>query len=174
MSRIVTFILTCWLFLCPGHVQGQRISYKAQSLYLYKMARYVSWPEEGREGDFIIGVLGNSPVLSELELMAALKKAPGGRTIVIKSIQSTSDIGNLHLLFLTSSRSRELKKVQLELLDRPVLIVAERDGLARRGAAVSFLIMENGVLRFEVNTTELKAHRLEMAQEFLQLGFQID
>jgi len=54
---------------------AQELDYRAQSLYIYKFTKFISWPEEKAEGDFVIGVFGNSPIFDELKLMASLKKA---------------------------------------------------------------------------------------------------
>ncbi|MEM7037190.1 MAG: YfiR family protein [Bacteroidota bacterium] len=170
-TRLLIFLSIC-VFL-PFKGWAQETNYKSQSLYIYKFCRYISWPESTSENDFVISVYGNSAIFEELKIMASLKKAANGRNIVIKRLDRLSDIGNEQMLYLSSSRSRELRSVQEAVGDRPILVITERDGLARKGAAINFMIMENETLKFEVNKAVLRARQLEIAPELLRMGFEV-
>lgn len=165
------FILITFTSGFPYDVHAQRIDYKAQSLYLYQFSRFVYWPPKKMEGDFVIGVYGNSPIVKELQLMASLKKAANGSNITIKSIDSITDSMGIHILYVSASKSREIKMIVSAVENLSILIVAERGGLAKKGACVNFIILENDTLRFEVNKAALKKRNLDMAEELLKLGF---
>jgi hypothetical protein len=87
-------LLGCLLFLLGGgSLAAQGISYRAQSLYLYKFTRYVTWPQPVMEKDTLsIGVYGRSPIESELRLMASLKRAAGNRPIAIRPVGGLSEL----------------------------------------------------------------------------------
>ena len=76
-SFCARFILLAGLLAITGAgvVKAQELDYRAQSLFIYKFTRYVYWPAERTEGSFRIGVMGDSPIVEELEIMASLKKA---------------------------------------------------------------------------------------------------
>lgn len=42
-------------------------NYKLHSVYMYSFTRYILWPEAYNQGDFEILVLGDSPILDELD-----------------------------------------------------------------------------------------------------------
>jgi hypothetical protein len=155
----------------PFTIIAQDIDYKSQSLFIYKFTKYITWPSAFSRNDFVIGVYGNSPIYDELEVMASLKKAAEGQRIVIKRINSVEEIENLHIIYVASAKSRELKSILEKIGKKPTLIVAERDGLAKKGASINFLIMENNTLKFEVNRTELQSRGLSISQELLKVGF---
>ncbi|MBN1339932.1 MAG: YfiR family protein [Bacteroidales bacterium] len=161
------------LFLMTNNLFSQEIDYRAQSLFIYKFTKYVSWPESKKKGDFMIGVYGNSPVFEELETMAALKKGGNDQDIKVIQIADLEGLDKLHILYIASSKSRDISAVAEKLDGRPTLVVAERSGMARKGATISFLIMDNGTLKFEINMSRLKGHKLEISQELLHLGFEI-
>ncbi|MEM6766708.1 MAG: YfiR family protein [Bacteroidota bacterium] len=161
------------LFMCAS-LQAQRINYKSQSLLIYKFSLYVSWPEDAIGDTLYIGVYGNSPILSELKLMSSIKKAGGGRPISVIPINSAADMRKVHILYLASSRSRELRSLVQQMKDQSVLIVAERGGLARKGACINFILMEDDTLRYEYNIQELENRRLEMSEEFTRFGFKVN
>ena len=164
-----------WLvsLLLPQALAGQGMSYKAQSLFLYQFAKYVSWPQQAMGEEIVIGVLGSSPILEELELMAALKRGPAGQRLVVRQVASLDDLRGIHILYLSAAKSRMLQAVKTALGQAPTLLVAERGGLARKGAAVNFIVLENDTLRFEVNPANLAAHNLRMSRELLSLGFEV-
>lgn len=171
-GRAALLGMLTWLgLLYPSSAQD--IDYQSQSLFIYKFAKYISWPESSVQGDFVIGVYGNSPVLGELEKMASLKKAGGGQRIVVRQVNSTEEIGRVHLLYVAASKSRELKDIAARVNSKPTLVVAEREGLARKGACINFIILENNTLRFEINRNELKNHGLRIPPELLKIGFAV-
>jgi hypothetical protein len=160
-----------FLLALPFAAPGQDIDYKAQSLFIYKFTKYITWPQAYTRNDFVIGVYGNSPIYNELEVMASLKKAAEGQRIVIKKINSVDEIDNMHILYVASSKSRELKSILEKTGKKPTLVVTERDGLAKKGASINFLTTENNTLKFEVNRAELQSRSLSISEELLKIGF---
>lgn len=170
--RIFTLLVMVYLISC--HVgTSQNLDYRAQSLFIYKFTKHIEWPEIKESGDFKIGVYGNSPIMSELETMASLKKGGNDQLITIRKVSADDNISELHLLYIASSKSREIKSLSENIGDNPVLIVGEREGLARKGATINFLIMDNGILKFEVNISKLRRQKLEISEELLEIGFEI-
>lgn len=169
VPRMMLIVATFLMLSLSG--KGQDIDYKAQSLFIYKFTKYITWPATFTKNDFVIGVYGNSPIIKELEVMASLKKAGEGQRIIVKRMETVEDIENVHILYIASSKSRELRSILDKLGSKPTLVVAERDGLAKKGASINFLIMENNTLKFEVNHTELQNRGLFISQELLKVGF---
>lgn len=167
-------LLILFSMLLPSHkLQAQQISHKAQSLFIYKFTRYVSWPPTAINGKIVIGIYGNSPIVDELRLMSSLKTSTSGLPIEVKVIQSIEEMENIHILYLASSKSRELSTILKKINKKATLVVAERGGLAKKGACINFILLENDVLRFEVNKAALEQHQLDMSEELLKLGFEV-
>lgn len=164
-------ILLC--FLVFNNLSAQEIDYRAQSLFIYKFTKYIYWPEEKASGNFLIGVYGNSAIIEELETMASLKKGGNDQDIIVQQFSDLEGIEDVHILYVASSRSRDIGNISEKLRAGTTLVVAERSGLARKGAAISFLIMDDGTLKFEINMDNLRKHRLEISKELLNLGFEI-
>lgn len=157
--------------LATNRVFGQEPGYMSQSLFIYQFTKYITWPDEYTQTDLIIGVYGKSPILDELKIMASLKKAPNGNPIIIRSITSIEEMQTIHILYIPSAKSREINAINLQLSDKPTLTVAERDGMAKKGAIISFIILETGILKFEINKTALEKKKLIIAPDLLKLGF---
>jgi len=172
-GKLFLFLMLC-LSLAIENVYSQEINYKSQSLYIYIFTKNIAWPTNMSKNDFKIGVYGNSPIYDELKIMASLKKAGEGQTIVVEKIKTIDEIDNFHIIYLCSSKSREIAKILEQIKEKATLLVAERDGLAKKGASINFLIMENDNLRFEINTQALNDHNLQISEKLLKRGFIIN
>jgi len=176
VRKIVAFCIIMIVFTAfsPNIGYAQDVNYKSQSLYIYLFSKNISWPESYNKREFQIAVFGNSPIFEELKTMASLKKAGNGQKIVIKKINAIEEISNdFHILYITSSKSRELPKIKEKVGKNPTLLVAERDGLAKKGAAINFIVMENDALKFEINERELQSQNLQVSNELLAKGLKV-
>jgi hypothetical protein len=161
------------LFMLPVCLHAQEVDYRAQSLYIYKFTKFIYWPESRKTGDFVIGVYGNSPIIAELQLMASLKKAAEDQDIVVKEIPPEDDLSGYHIIYVPSSKSRQIAAIASQVGNLPVLIVSEREGMAGRGATISFLIDDYEILKFEVNVGRLKEQKLSISDELVKLGYKL-
>lgn len=156
-----------------GNCSAQDTDYKAYTLFVYNFMKYIEWPEAQNKGDFILAVLGDSPITKELETLAATKKIKG-RNIVIRKCKTPEDTYGCHLLFVPSSKSAVVKTLKEQTKDKPVLIVGEREGLAKKGASLSFVTLEDDELKFDINKKEIEQHQLKIASSLISLGIVIN
>ncbi|HLC82735.1 MAG TPA: YfiR family protein [Bacteroidia bacterium] len=166
---IRTFIL-CVLCFCNsirGHAQEK--NYKAYSVYVYNFIKYIEWPEESKKGDFVIAIIGNSPISAELKTLAATKKA-GGQTIVIKQFATVAEVDNCQILYISAGKSGVLKEAIEKTKNMSALMIAEREGLAKKGAGINFVTLEDETLKFEVNKKVIEAHNLKIPKVLFSLG----
>jgi hypothetical protein len=155
-----------------NRASAQDVDYKSYSLFVYNFIKYIEWPEAKNQGDFVLGVLGDSPIIHELEKLAATKKAKG-RTIVIKKFSTAEEVTDCHLLYVTSSKSGLIKALREKTKSKPMLIVGEREGLAKKGASLSFVTLEDDVLKFDINKSEIELHNLKIPGTLILLGLVI-
>jgi len=47
-------------------------------------------------------------------------------------------------------------------LREPVMIIAEREGLFKKGASFSFVVLDNNTLRFDINKKESESHQIKI------------
>jgi len=151
----------------------QELDYRAQSLYIYKFTKYIYWPEEKTQEDFVIGVYGNSPIIGELRLMASIKKAGNDQNIVVKEVDPEDDFTQYNIIYVASSKSRQIRVLSEQIGNQSVLIVAEREGMANKGATISFIITNYEILKFEVDVGQLEYQNLSISEELIKLGFKL-
>jgi hypothetical protein len=131
----------------------------------------IQWPEEERKGDFEILVLGDSPVLKELEKMAEKKKL-GERIIKVTKIKSITEFTKAHILFLSTDQSGQLNAVLGKLGGTTTLLISDQPGLGAKGSDINFIVRE-GKLAFELNQNAIGKHKLKSAAELNKLAILI-
>lgn len=171
IRHIVAAILLLVLTGRSERAQAQDIDHKAYTLFLYNFMKYIEWPNT--EGDFVVGVVGNSPIVTELMKLAESKKAKG-RKILVKTLSSPDDMYGCSMVYITSSKSSLLKAFIEKSKGKSILIVGEREGLARKGAAISFVIEDDESLKFDLNKSVMDSHSLKVTNLLMQLATVID
>lgn len=160
-------LLLGWCVLVTSIAFAQS-TYQTHTLYVYSFGKFIQWPEEYRTGDFEIAVLGDSPILAELEKMAQKKKM-GDRTIRILPLATIKDFKKSHILFLPAGQSGLLTETMQKIGEQPTLIVTEQVGLGAKGSDINFIVKE-GKLVFEINQNSLSKHKLKAANELTRLA----
>jgi hypothetical protein len=172
-SKLKYLLLLVILFASRNTCKAQEMDYKAYSLFVYNFMKYVEWPPEvASKSDFVVGILGDSPISKELQALAASKKVKG-KTIVLKKITTVEECAGCQLLYVASGKSSMIKSIKESLKSKPVLIVGEREGTAKKGAALSFVTLEDDVLKFDINKTEIEQHSLRISSSLITLGIVI-
>jgi hypothetical protein len=166
------FLFAGVLFFSPK-AKAQDVDYKAYSLFVYNFMKYIEYPEANSKGDFIIAVLGDSKINPELQTMAAAKKLKG-RNIVIKKVATPEECKDAHLIYVAAGKSAMAKTLKEQSKDKPVLIVGERDGLAKKGACLSFYTDDNDELKFDISKKEIAGHKLTISDQLVKLGTLVD
>ena len=173
-AGFIAFLFTGMLMvLFASSGSAQELDYRAQSLYIYKFTKFIYWPEDKKTGDFVIGVFGSSPILDELKLMASIKKAGHDQNIVVKDITPEEDVSQYHIIYVSSSKSRQIRALADQVGNLPVLIVSEREGMATKGATINFLIDNYEILKFEVNIGRLQEQKLSISEDLIKLGYKL-
>lgn len=149
------------------HAQ-QPADYAIQANIIYRFTKYIDWPDNKKNGDFIIGVVGDSPLTDELKTFIA-NKTVGSRKIVIKNFTSSAEAYPCHILFISEDESSSLKKIASRTSGNPLLLVSESEGLAQKGACINFVIVADH-LKLEINKNNIEERNLSIASELLQLG----
>ncbi len=169
MKKIILMSLVLLLGAGYSHVKGQSATFKA--LFLFNFTKNVEWPPEANGEDLIITVVGDSEITAELQKIAKVKKA-GSKTIKVESVKNINDVGTSHIIFLGSTKSSLMQSLSAAQKGKPVLIVADKSGMWKQGAGISFLT-SNGKLRYEIHLGNIEANKLHVTQKLISLGIQV-
>ena len=169
MHKRVLGLLMVLMAFC-GESRGQDI-HKFHSIFIYNFSKFIQWPAEYTTGDFVIGVLGNSPVTQHLKSMAASKKV-GSQRFSIVSYGDPSDIQRCHILYIPTDKSAMLEACKENLSGTSTLIITDKPGLGKYGSGINFL-MVNGKPKFELNKSAAEERNLKVSTELAKLAILI-
>ncbi|MEM7549756.1 MAG: YfiR family protein [Bacteroidota bacterium] len=164
--RIFLFV---FLFIISQLTYAQ--DYKFHSVFIYNFTRYIEWPDSYKVDDFVIGVLGKTQLMDQLDVMAKTRTV-GNQKISIKRFNKPSDIGKCHMLFVPADKSSELEAIKESLNNSPTLIITEQEGLGSEGSGINF-IQVDGRWKFELNESAVVDHNLKVSSELKKLAILI-
>lgn len=145
---------------------------KIKVVFIYNFTKYIEWPTAYKKGDFIIGVLGSTSLLPDLENLAKTKTI-GSQKCVVKSFASVKEIEKCHILFIPIEKSDDLELVLKKTKGMSTLLVTEKAGLAKKGSVINFINVENKQ-KFELNKTNASKNGLIVSSNLMSLGIAID
>ena len=144
--------------------------YHVKAAFLYNFARFVDWPTEAfRDAGepFSICVIGEDPFGRSLDDVVA-GKAIGGRPVAVRRISDARQPGACQVLFVGSSVDKHALSV-LVSSKSGVLTVGDAAN-ATFGEVIIRFIMENGKVRFEINTAAADHALLHVSAKLLSLA----
>ncbi|MEP7106857.1 MAG: YfiR family protein [Ferruginibacter sp.] len=144
------------------------LNYAVQANIIYRFTKYIDWPSYNNSGDFVIGVIGNTPLYGELKGFIA-NKTVGSRKIVLEKMYSSSDTYNCHILFISEEKSKWLTKIAAKTRGSAILIISETSDQALKGSCINFVIVDER-LKLEINKSNIEDRDLNIASELLRLG----
>ena len=146
-------------------------AYEVKAAYLYNFSKFVEWPVNAFENSgspFIIGILGNDPFDSSLELIVT-NKMVNNRNIKVICSKKIKDLEKCHILFINLSEEYELAEIIEKIKNLPVLTVSETEGFAQLGGIINFVMKQNNV-SFEINVNAARQAGLKINSRVLQLA----
>ena len=154
----------------PSRACAQGGDYQTHTVYIWNFTKYIQWPTSYQSGDYVIGIIGNSPIVPKLKGLAASKKVVGVQKIVIKQFKTVASMDkNCHMIYVTTSESRNLAAIKKFFDGKSALIITEKTGLARQGSCINF-VLRDGSWRFELNKTETDKMGLKVSKQLTRLA----
>lgn len=141
---------------------GQNEKFKA--LFIYNFTNYIEWPG-GTSGAFIITVVGDSPIVGELEAISKLKKV-GTASIEVKVVNSASEIGSTHIVYVPPAKKKFLPDIAQAMSGKATLIISD-NGQGKFG--INFVEVDSKQ-SFQISKSNIEEHRLKVNSTLLALG----
>jgi len=167
--RPVSWLLVLCLMMSAG-VCAQHPSPDAiKSALIYKLTRYIEWPNSVDIKVFHIGFVGN-----DKELLAELRRASGfvkvqGLQVKISSVEAGDVNGKaFQLLFVSKGSSADVVRLAALVRRSSTLLISDESG-ARQDFMIN-LVRKGTQLGFEVNRSNVIFEHLKMDRDILLLG----
>ena len=166
-----------WLFVTTFSFtsfrqKDQAKEYNLKAAFIYNFTRYIDWKESSDQNEFIIGVIGTSPINDPLAEIVKTEMVDN-KKIIIKQFSKPADITFCHILFISEKSSIPLDDILAKTTGKGTLIISEKDGYAEQGTAINFVIV-NRKLKFEANVKAINAAGLTASSQLLKLAIIIN
>jgi hypothetical protein len=174
MSKGVKRIIFGAMLLLSFNSFAQTLNYQIASMYIYNFARYISWPKNDKNTEFVIGVYGNTPITDELKRMVS-GKLVGQKPIVVKIMANLDTSANCSILFIAPSQDGNLKKISELYKGKHVLLICDKEGLSKKGASISIYLDEDDdyKTKFEMNKEYIEFNGLFISKSLIQLAAKV-
>lgn len=144
---------------------------KFQALYLFQFAKNTSWPQEDAGKPFVIAVIGDNALSSELRTVVNNKKV-GDRPVKVIDSATASGLPKSDIIYLGESKSSQIGSLIAAQANNKVLIVSGTKGQCAQGAGISF-VPDGGKLQFEIHEGNIARNGLKVTPKLVTLGRQV-
>ena len=145
---------------------------KIKATFLYNFTKYIEWPEEYKQGNFVIGVMGSNTLYNDLSTFFSTKTL-GTQKYEIKFFSKSTDITRSHMIFIPADYSGSISEIISKLKGKSTLIVTDKPGMAKQGAAINFISVDNKQ-KFELNKSNASKYDLKVSSSLINLAIVID
>ena len=149
----------------------QAREYEVKAAFLYNFTKFVAWPGRRPADTVQVTVYGSEdPFGSSLrELLRST--SGGGSRFELARAHSLDDaqLDSSDVVFVTRSARSDAAAIVDKFAGRPVLIVADSEGLIEEGVTIN-LVLEGRKVRFDVNLESARAGELRLSSQLLRLA----
>lgn len=165
-------IITMLLFLFVSSINANAQNEKFKALFLYNFIKNIEWPQAYKQGDMVIGVVGNTPIIKELETITSSQKA-GNQSMKVKVFSNPDEITNCHLVYIAPNKSSTIPQIVSKLNGNSTLIISDGKGGIQQGSAINFLL-DGDKLKFEISKQHIEQKGLKVSASLLNLGVAVN
>jgi hypothetical protein len=170
--RVLAFLLG---LLAASQSSGADLApaneFQLKAVFLFNFVQFVQWPSsafENADSPIVIGILGKDPFEGALD-DAVAGELVRGRRILVRRFDRVEDARSAHVLFVSAAERANVDRVIATLRSRPILMVSDITGFARRGGTIAFYF-DGSKLKFEINPAEAQRSGLQLSSQLLNLA----
>ena len=145
---------------------------KVKAVFLYNFTKYIEWPQSYKSGNFVIGVVADEGFAKEIDIFFS-PKSIGSQRFEIKHFSKPSEISQSHMIFVSPNFTGNINEVINKIKGKSTLLIAEKAGMARQGAAINFTIIDNKQ-KFELNKANAEKYDLKVSSSLSNLAIKIE
>ncbi len=166
---VVLLLVNALGFVTAGDTAGE---YKLKAVFLFNFFKYIQWPDIPDGQAYKAVVLGDSPIIGPLRKITENRQV-NGRKIDLLQLSDINEIPPCQILFVSPPETSEIEKITEITLPNNTLIVTDKDGMAKKGSAINF-VLENEKVRFELNNKVIEKAGLKSSAKLRNIAIQVE
>lgn len=129
---------------------------------------YCDWPQERKEGDFVIAVLGNKNLYEEL-VSKYSSDAVGSQHLKVIFIKALDKLAEAHIICVSKENSKLLPDISKKFQGTASIIVTQCDDCLNTGAHFNFVVEDNKLL-YELDQPALEGEGVLVGNKLIQFA----
>lgn len=134
---------------------------KYKAIFITKFIKNMEFPE--KKAKYTVGVMGNSPVLLELE------KIKGVNNLNVIKLSGMDQLTDCDVIFLPEAQHRNFEVIKQNIEGKSVIIISDTEELVSQGAQIGFYA-ENEKLRFTINKEAMDTKNVKVSRSLLGIA----
>jgi hypothetical protein len=178
-ARTASIAIAVALLVSFPHVSAGQLApareYEIKAGFLFNFAKFVSWPEGAFTGDtdeLRLEVIGHDPFDGALDRLLVGKTIDQHPVVIVYSSDVSSPQRG-HIVFVSGSERKQLKKVISVLGGTGALTVSDIDQFAEQGGVIG-LVPAGQTVKFVINRGAAARAGLKVAAVLLSLATVLD
>jgi len=139
--------------------------------FIYTVVKFVDWPGTAfgaPDAPMVMAILGDETIGDALQKVVDGKRVNGHPVSVLRAA-GLDDLAGCHVLIVGRTERTRLPEILQRLRGSYVLTVSESDRFAREGGVMG-IVLDQNMVRFEVNVDAAYRSSLEISSKILRLG----
>ena len=167
MKFIGSLLLSFFMLAAVNDINAQL--QKSQAAYIYNFTRFIEWPSNSMQNEFVIGVFGkNHPITSELNASAS-QRTVGSSKVKVVEFANIDQVSGCHILFVPDERSSNLKKINEKFSNTPMIVITEEQDWTPAEATINFMVVDSK-LAFKINQAQFKDKNMKVSDKLVALS----
>ena len=170
MARLACSLGMC-IILANGmttEMQSQEIEeHQLKAAFLFNFTKFINWPPADASSKLTVCVVNAKEVAGALEAVTR-GKSVDARQVIIQQLSFPAALETCQLLFIGSS-GKKMEEILMEAKKIPIVTVGEDEKFLRRGGMINF-VLEDGKLRFQINTDAVGRSGINISSKLLSLA----
>ncbi len=168
ITLILIHLLTCTAVTLGAQPKGE---FDVKATFLYNLPSFVRWPEgtfETPQSPIVIGILGEDPFGPVIDSLVDGEQVDG-RPLEVRRLRSLHQISSCHILFISGSEGRRIRRILSEARRYPILTVADWSRFLDAGGAVELVTIDRR-LRLEIQLERVHEADLILSSKLLRIA----
>ena len=123
---LLLVLLPCWCFLVAAQGAEDEDPLSALKVaFIYKLTRFIQWPQEPAGRPFVIGVIGDPVMEGQMSVLEREAKRVGDRPIEIRAYTRPESIGPSEILFVGAGAEDQIAAILRRTAGKPTLLIGD-------------------------------------------------
>lgn len=149
----------------------ERPVHEIHAMMIFNFIKYVEWPDDAKNGNFVIGVYGDEDLLSNLQKFYSNRSVKGQKVEVVY-FKTISEVRPTQVMYLADNQNSKFDEVKQIIAGKPTLLITDGSTLGKKGSCINFKT-EGGKLKFEINMASVDENNLKVSSQLMSMGVKI-